>query len=66
MKSQARQISEGDKRLWSNEQVRREIQSFLRALESYPHRFARDPRISFEEHHDGLVRAASAESRRRV
>jgi hypothetical protein len=45
--------------------VRREIENFLRALHSYPERFARDPRVTFEEHHGGLVRAAMTESRRR-
>jgi hypothetical protein len=34
----------------ANEQVRREIQSFLRALDSYPDRVATSPGISFEEH----------------
>ena len=34
----------------ANEQVRKEIQSFLRALDSYPDRVARNPGISFEEH----------------
>jgi hypothetical protein len=65
MKSKTRQARVGDKRL-SNEQVRREIQSFLHALKSYPGRFARDPGVTFEEHHGGLVRAASTVSRRRV
>ncbi len=48
-----------------NEQVRREIQSFLQALHSYPDRFARNPRLSFEEHRSGLVQA-KADSRRRI
>ncbi len=30
--------------------VRREIENFLRALSSYPERFARDPYLSFEQH----------------
>jgi hypothetical protein len=31
-------------------EVRREIENFLRALSSYPDRFARDPYLSFEQH----------------
>jgi len=36
----------------SNEhvQVRQEIQSFLLALDSYPARVAREPRVSFQQH----------------
>jgi hypothetical protein len=49
-----------------NEQVRKEIESFMRAMHSYPDRFARDPRVTFEEHHDRLVRAATEELRRRA
>jgi hypothetical protein len=66
LKSQGRDVRTGDRRRSENAQVRREIQSFLQALHSYPDRFAQDPRITFEEHHVGLVRAAIAESRRRA
>jgi hypothetical protein len=31
-------------------QVRQEIQNFLIALDSYPDRAAREPRISFQQH----------------
>jgi hypothetical protein len=65
MKSKMRHVRAGDKRLAGNEQVRREIQSFLHALHSYPDRFVKDPSISFEEHRSGLVRAAITASRRR-
>ena len=65
MKAKTRQARVRDKRL-SNEQVRREIQSFLHALKSYPGRFAKDPRVTFEEHHGGVVRAASTRSRLRM
>ena len=34
----------------NNEQVLQEMQDFLRALESYPARFASDPTITFEQH----------------
>lgn len=66
MKSQTREVRGGDRRRSENAQVRREIQSFLQALRSYPDRFAQDPSITFREHHVDLVRAAITESRRRV
>jgi hypothetical protein len=31
-------------------EVRREIETFFRALSSYPDRFARNPYVSFEQH----------------
>jgi hypothetical protein len=65
MKSKMQQFSMEEKQPTGNEQVRREIQSFLQALNSYPDRFARNPRVSFEEHCIGLVQA-KAEARRRV
>ena len=40
-----------------DELVRVEMQTFLLALASYPDRFARDPRITFEEHRSSLVAA---------
>ena len=55
----------GENRLTGNEHVRIEIQSFLQALRSYPERFARNPRLTFEEHCSGLVQTAKAEPRRR-
>ncbi len=69
MKSPARQVRQvrtADRRLSGNEQVRREIQSFLHALKSYPDRFAKEPHITFEEHHGGLARSAGEVSRRRL
>src|SRR5271166_5555683 len=33
-----------------SEQVQEEIQNFLRAIDSYPTRFAKEPRISFQRH----------------
>lgn len=50
----------------ANEQVRREIQSFLRALDSYPDRAAKTPGISFEEHLGSFVRASEPAPRRRM
>ena len=48
--------------------VQYEIKSFLSALVSYPDRFAREPRLSFEQHLFRLVAAnqmANGEERRR-
>jgi hypothetical protein len=39
-------------------EVEREIENFMRALTSYPDRFARDPYLSFEQH---LFRIAAAD-----
>lgn len=39
------------------DQVQQEIENFLRALSSYPDRFACDPALSFEQH---LFRIAAA------
>jgi hypothetical protein len=64
MKSKRRQARVGDQRLSGNEQVRREIQSFLRALHSYPERFSKDPGITFEEYCSSLV-ALQTDPRRR-
>jgi hypothetical protein len=47
----------------SNEEVLLEIQSFLQALDSYPDRFSREPKISFEQHLCSLVAAGQAVSR---
>ncbi len=66
MKSKRRQVRVGDQRLSGNEQVRREIQSFLRALHSYPERFARDPDITFEEHRSSLLVVIQTDHRRRA
>jgi hypothetical protein len=48
-----------------NEQVRIEIQRYLQALASYPHRFAQDPDISFKKHLYSLVAADQPSPRRR-
>ena len=66
MKSKMRQDSVGNDQMSSNEKVRVEIQTFLQALNSYPERFKRNPRITFEEHRSGLVQTASVEPRRRA
>jgi len=38
-----------------NDQVRVEMQTFLQALASYADRVAKDPDVSFEEHHVSLM-----------
>lgn len=40
-----------NERVSGNEKACLEIQSFLKALDSYAERFARKPGISFEQHH---------------
>jgi len=55
-----------DKRPSGNEQVRKEMASFLRALHSYPERFAQNPGLTFEEHRSALVQTGKTESRRRA
>jgi hypothetical protein len=34
----------------NRQRVQEEIQNFLRAIESYPTRFAKEPRVSFQSH----------------
>jgi hypothetical protein len=48
--------------VWNNEQVLEEIETFLRALESYPDRFALDPTVTFEQHRSNLIPVASPRS----
>ena len=38
-----------------NEEAFLEIQNFLKALGSYPERFARNPEVSFEQHYRTLM-----------
>jgi hypothetical protein len=46
-------------RMSGNEQVRAEIQTFLQALASYADRVAREPKVTFQEHHGSLMLSAS-------
>jgi hypothetical protein len=39
------------------QRVQREIDSFLRAVNSYPDRFAREPYLSFQQHLSNMVTA---------
>jgi hypothetical protein len=63
MKSKVRHVPMGDNPLSSDplsndEQVRIEIRTFLLALDSYPDRFSKDPKITFEKHCSSLVPAS--------
>jgi len=62
MKVDVKRVTMGEKVMSAEEQVRREIQTFLQALDSYPDSFARNPQITFEEHCNRLIRAAKTES----
>ena len=42
-------------RVSGNEEASLEIQGFLKALDSYPECFARNPGVSFEQHQSGLM-----------
>jgi hypothetical protein len=42
--------------------AQQEIDSFLRALRSYPDRFAREPYLSFQQHFSSIVTAAHQSS----
>jgi hypothetical protein len=64
MKPKMRELA--NKRRLGNEDVRKEIACFLRALHSYPERFAQNPSLSFEEHRSALVRTGKPEHRRRA
>ena len=41
-------------------EAQREIDSFLRAVSSYPDRFAQEPYLSFQQHLSSIVTAAHA------
>jgi hypothetical protein len=56
MKAKTGRVRKGKNHLTREEQVRNEIQSFLQALDSYPKRFSREPKISFEEHWRSIAR----------
>jgi hypothetical protein len=60
MKTKRRQVTDlgvTDPREYEAQQ---EIDSFLRALSSYPDRFAREPYLSFQQHLSSIVTAAHA------
>jgi hypothetical protein len=65
MKAKMQYVQPPENLLPGNERVRLEIQSFLKALDSYPDRFAREPEVSFEQHFCSLVAAGKSELRRR-
>ena len=64
MKAKRSQLRVDHETRFDNERVRKEIQSFLQALDSYPRRFARDPSVTFEEHRCALIQDQTGESRR--
>jgi hypothetical protein len=66
MKFKRRQFRAEDVKVSGDEQVRREIQSFLRALHSYPERFAKEPDVTFEEHRSSLQMLIQNAPRRRA
>lgn len=55
-KKQARQTLHGSEAPRESD-VQQEIDSFLRALSSYPDRFAREPYLSFQQHLSSIVTA---------
>ncbi len=64
MKGKVSQVRGSEGEMSADEQVRTEIQSFLRALDSYPDRFAREPEITFEEHRNSLAQTTVRPRRR--
>jgi hypothetical protein len=54
MKARIRTLQQGERSRPANRQAHMEIQSFLRALDSYPERFSREPDVSFEQHLSSL------------
>jgi hypothetical protein len=44
------------------QRVQREIDGFLRAVNSYPDRFIREPYLSFQQHLSNIVKAEPARS----
>lgn len=62
MKVNVKRVTVGDKVISVEDQVRNEIETFLQALDSYPDSVARNPRITFEEHCNRLIRAEKTES----
>ena len=63
MKRKPPSISLGKGPMSVDEQVRTEIKTFLLALRSYPDRFAKDPRITFQEYCCSLMQATRQEPR---
>jgi hypothetical protein len=41
-------------------EAQREIENFLRALSSYPERFAQEPTLSFEQHMISIIAGAQS------
>jgi hypothetical protein len=64
MKSKIVRVPAGENQVSANEKVRYEMQSFLRAVNSYPDRFARDPKITFEKYCGSLMQSTKSEPSR--
>lgn len=60
----ARKVEAQQNNASANQQARREIRNFLRALDSYADCFSKDPRITFEQHRDGMAEPAKAPAAR--
>lgn len=62
-----RSISQNGPRNVSHRRVQPEVKVFLKALHSYPDRFARDPCVSFEQHLYAMAAAndMAADARRK-
>ena len=54
-------VQRSEAQVSNNDQVLAEMQMFLRALNSYPERFARDPQTTFEQHCYSLIAAEKSE-----
>ena len=52
----------GEHEVQHDDEVQREIDSFLRAVRSYPDRFAREPYLSFQQHLCNIVTGAHSPS----
>lgn len=52
------QVQPPENVLLRNAQVREEIQNFLLAVDSYPDRVAKEPRVSFHQHLSSFFAAA--------
>lgn len=51
-------------RVSDNEEACLEIRNFLKAVDSYAERFARNPKVSFEQHHSAFMPVKRRGSRR--
>lgn len=64
MKPRMNHVQPREMGLLGNQQVLREIRTFLKALDSYPESFAQEPGITFEQHLFRVVTNANPPRRR--